>query len=413
MLLFLYICLIDLKNYMKAKLILFVLVFANLFFLTQCKKDIKTNPSEIPNNPIIEAVFGNNINLNQLENYENQPIPNYIKKDNSNQLKIINAKATLGRILFYDKKLSLDNTVSCGSCHIQKFAFGDNAIASNGVFGATTARHSMRLVNVKFAAVNKFFWDKRATTLEIQTTMPIKDHAEMGYSGQNGRPDFNALITKLDNLTYYNEMFKFAYGDKIITEIRIQECLSQFIRSIQSFDSKYDVGRAQVNSDNIDFPNFNQLENLGKNLFNTIPLLDSKGARVSGGAGCNRCHNAPEFDIQPTSLNNGIIKRINSTSLDFSVTKSPTLRNLTNIYGQINSPMMHNGELRTIDDVLNHYGNYTPPQNIMNIDGRIFNNGNGTKLNLNNNEKEALKAFLNTLSGTNIYIDKKWSNPFK
>lgn len=398
---------------MKTKLVLLVLVLTNLLFLTQCKKDKNTNPSDTPNNPIFEAVFGDNINFNQLENYENLQIPNYINKDNSNQSKIVNAKATLGRILFYDKNLSINNTISCGSCHIQKFAFGDTAVASKGVLGATTERHSMRLVNVKFAAVKSFFWDKRAVSLEIQTTMPIKDHAEMGYSGQNGRPDFNALITKLESLSYYNELFQTVYKDKKISEMKIQECLTQFIQSIQSFDSKYDVGRAQVNSDNIDFPNFNQLENLGKNLFNTIPLLDSKGARVSGGIGCNRCHKAPEFDIDPASLNNGIIKKINSTSFDFRNTKSPTLRNLTNNKGEINSPMMHNGELRTIDDVLNHYGNYTPPQNIMNIDSRIFNNGNGTKLNLTSNEIAALKAFLNTLSGTNIYVDKKWSNPFK
>ena len=216
--------------------------FAWMALLLACKKD------STPSDPFIEikATFGSRIDPNNLANYANQGKPGYILKDNTAGNNITDAKATLGRVLFYDKQLSIDNTISCGSCHIQKFAFSDTAVASLGVQNGRTARHSMRLVNARFSNEAKFFWDERAPTLEQQSTQPIQDHAEMGFSGQNGRPNLAALLSKLSGIGYYKELFQFVYGDQNITEARMQECLSQFVRSIQSFDSKYDVVRAQV-----------------------------------------------------------------------------------------------------------------------------------------------------------------------
>ncbi|MFX7858343.1 cytochrome-c peroxidase, partial [Acinetobacter baumannii] len=85
---------------------------------------------------------------------------------------------------------------------------GDNAVASTGVNG-TTGRHSMRLVNARFGNEMKFFWDERAANLEAQTTFPIQDHNEMGFSGTNGDGTLQDLIAKLQNIKYYQEMFKF------------------------------------------------------------------------------------------------------------------------------------------------------------------------------------------------------------
>ena len=96
----------------------------------------------------------------------------------------------------------------------------------------------MRLINVQFSDEVKFFWDERAETLEAQTTMPIKDHGEMGFSGENGDLSFEDLLEKLNGIGYYNELFTFAFGNSNITEDRIQQALSQFVRSIQSFDTK-------------------------------------------------------------------------------------------------------------------------------------------------------------------------------
>ena len=196
--------------------------------------------------------------------------------------------------LFYDKKLSANNTISCASCHKQQFAFGDTAVQSLGLTGGLTGRHSMRLINTRFSTEVKFFWDERASSLEDQTSRPIQDHVEMGFSGTLGDPDIDSLVRKLNDIGYYNRLFEFVYGDTVITEGRIQNALAQFIRSIQSFDSRYDAGRAMVANDGANFPNFSTLENLGKSLFLAPPPT---------GAGCQGCHRAPEFDIHPNSRN--------------------------------------------------------------------------------------------------------------
>jgi cytochrome c peroxidase len=259
---------------------------------------------------------------------------------------------------------------------------------------------------------SKFFWDERAASLEQQTTQPIKDHAEMGFSGIDGRPEFNQLMSNLSNTNYYQELFKFVYGDASINETRIQESLSHFIRSIQSFDSKYDIGRAMVNNNNQNFPNFSTQENMGKNLFNTPPVFDANSNRISGGLGCNGCHNAPEFDIDPNTGNNGIVGKLNATGIDITNTRAPTLRDLVNPSGVPNTPMMHTGIIKTLQAAIGHYGtiNIAPGNN--RLDPRLRPNGIGQKLNLTATEVNAVIAFLKTLSGTALYQDKKWSDPF-
>lgn len=395
----------------KISFFLFLIAFICLFI--ECtKKDIVAD-STTQTYPAIEKVFGTNISLSNLANYAQQTIPSYITKDNTGANTITNAKATLGRVLFYDKNLSIDNTISCASCHKQTFAFGDTAIASKGVLGGATARHSMRLINARFANEQKFFWDERAATLEIQTTKPIQDHAEMGFSNISGRPGITTLLSKLAAIDYYKELFKFVYGDTTVTEIKLQECLAQFVRSIQSFDSKYDAGRSQVPNDGVDFPNFTAQENQGKNLFNTAPVFDATSTRTSGGLGCGGCHAAPEFDINPNTGNNGIIGSINNTGIDITNTRSPSLRDLVAINGSPNTPMMHTGNLTTLQQIIGHYGNINIAIGNTNLDVKLKPNGIGQKLNLNATEVQAVIAFLKTLTGSNVYTDVKWSNPFK
>lgn len=361
--------------------------------------------------PNVVATFGTNIDLNNLENYANQSIPNYITKNNTGTNFITDKGATLGRVLFYDKNLSSNNQISCASCHQQANAFSDTKIASDGVNG-TTERHSMRLINNRFARETKFFWDERASSLEFQTTQPIRNHIEMGFSGTNGDLDFNSLITKLTAIPYYKELFNFVYGSNEITEERIQLALAQFVKSIQSFDSKYDLGRAQVTSDNVPFPNFTAQENNGKNLFLTPPVFNASGSRTGGGLGCAGCHAAPEFDIDPNSLNNGIGASINGGP-DFTITRAPSLRDLVKTNGSTNGQMMHTGVITTLQAAIGHYGNLTNAAiNNPNLDPRLKPNGFGQQLHLNATEVDAVIAFLKTLSGTNVYIDKKWSSPF-
>ena len=361
----------------------------------------------------IKITFGTAIDPNNLENYANQGKPAYILKNNLGNNTITDKTATLGRVLFYDKNLSINNTISCASCHQQNFAFGDTAIVSAGVEGGLTIRHSMRLINTRFANEAKFFWNERAVDLTTQTTMPIVDHLEMGFSGINGRGNFATLTSKLSTINYYKELFKYTFGDTIVTENRIQTSLSAFVSSIQSFDSKYDIGRAQVNNDNQPFPNFTATENQGKTLFITAPVFNAAGIRTTGGLGCNACHNAPEFDIDPNTLNNGIIGIANSANgIDITNTRAGSLRDLTNAAGAVNTPMMHTGVLRSLRAVINHYNTINLNPRNTNLDPRLRPGGNGQNLNVTEAEIAAVVAFMQTLGGTNVYVNKKWSNPF-
>ncbi len=360
----------------------------------------------------VEARFGDRIDLANLENYAGQTVPAYITKLNDGGNPITDAGATLGRVLFYDPALSIDDTISCSSCHTQSAGFSDLRVVSEGVQGGLTERHSMRLINTQFANETNFFWDERASSLEEQESQPLLSEVEHGFSGVGGRPGLTDLITKLEAIDYYEELFTFVYGDAAITEERLQLALAQFTKSIWSFDSKFDEGRAQVNADNVDFPNFTADENAGKTLYFRAP--------ANGGAGCQTCHTAPEFDISPVGRHNGVVSVANSPNeQDFTNTRSPTLRDMTNPDGVPNGPFMHDGSQPTLLDVVNHYDNIQVPtdaairQAFLNtIDPLLVDGETGQNLNLSERQKEQLIAFLNTLSGSNVYTDVKYSDPF-
>ena len=338
------------------------------------------------------------VDLINLPNYADQAIPNYVTRDNTPaDNPITDLGATLGRVLFYDTRLSTNNMISCASCHQQENAFGDFAVASTGVNG-TTNRHSMRLINNRFSQETTRFWDERSADLETQSTQPIRDHIEMGFSGENGDPDFADLATKLSDIEEYQVLFHAVFGDGTVSEDRIQRSLGQFIRSIQSFDSKYDEGRAQVNNDDATFPNFTADENAGKALF-----MNDRAA------GCATCHQAPEFDIDPDSDNNGVITSLDG-SIDLTNTRSPSLRDMVGPNGESNGAFMHDGSLATLADVVDHYD--LIPESNQNLDNRLDGRNGGQELNLSVQEKAQLVAFLETLSGTSVYEDEKFSDPF-
>lgn len=374
--------------------------------------DENDQPSDLPEEVVADDIFTiilkhftNTIDADNLSNYQNQNVPNYIREDNTRNNPIKDEIATLGRVLFYDKSLSSNNSVSCASCHQQAFAFGDQDKLSAGVNGFT-GRHSMRLINARFAEESRFFWDERAANLETQTTMPIQDHIEMGFRGTNGDDDMNMLIDKLEGIEYMPALFELAYGDESISEERMQTALAQFIRSIQSFDSKYDQGRSQQTRDDQNFSNYTAEENLGKALF-------------MGRAGCDNCHRPPEFDIDRDSRNNGVTGVAgSSTESDFSITRSPTLRDIFNSSQQLNGPLMHDASLTTMRAVVAHYNDIDVDPENRNLDRRLMGGGrngggNGQNLNLSNNDIDAIVAFIATLSGSDVYTNEKWSDPFE
>ncbi len=344
------------------------------------------------------------VDLNDLFNYEIQETPTYVSNDNTPIDNVITDKgATLGRVLFYDKNLSINSTISCASCHQQEFAFGDTALASVGVNGVTK-RHSMRLVNARYSDEEHAFWDERADSFEEQATGPIQDHVEMGFSGTLGDPGIDSLFTRLESIEHYNVLFEFVYGDLTVTEERIQKAIAQFVRSIQSFDSPYDIGRSQVETADSEFPNYTPEENMGKDLFLVSPQM--------GGAGCFRCHLGSEFSMIPDCDNNGVIGVIaHPDSIDLTVTKAPSLRDLVNPEGIFNGPFMHDGSLSNLMDVVNHYNDLEEVPENTNLHFHL--QGEGNDLDLSLEQRESLVAFLRTLTGENIYTDEKLSDPFE
>src|SRR5204863_7308531 len=152
------------------------------------------------------------------------------------------------------------------------------------------------LVNAGFA-VPRFFWDDRAPSLEDQASQPLRNAIEMGFSGTDGDANFSDLLAKMSVLPEYQMLFNAAFGSPGIDETRIQRAIAQFIRSIQSFDSKFDDGLAQG------FTNFTDSEKRGRQIF-TSP--SSSGGNSNGGGNCMFCHTDPTFS-NSSNGNNGVI----------------------------------------------------------------------------------------------------------
>jgi cytochrome c peroxidase len=316
------------------------------------------------------------------------------QEDNTpNNNSITNDGATLGRVLFYDKKISINNAVSCASCHDQSKGFSDNIALSVGFDGGLTGRNSMGLANARFYDNGRFFWDERASTLENQVLLPIQDHVEMGMT-------LEELVIKLTTEDYYKVLFRNAFGTEEITSNRISLALSQFVRSMVSYESKYDVGLQQTNNQNANFPNFTASENLGKNLF------------FSNRTRCSDCHDTNAF-VGDRARNNGLdavltdlgVGGVTGNNNDNGEFKVPSLRNI-----ELTSPYMHDGRFNTLVEVEEHYNSGV--QNSNNLDNRLRERNGIRRLNLNNQERQALVDFLIALTDDNFITDEKFSDPF-
>lgn len=307
---------------------------------------------------------------------------------------VTNNGATLGRVLFYDKNLSVNKTITCASCHNASFGFSDTAILSRGFAGGKTSRHSMSLINAKFYQRGRFFWDERAASLEEQVLMPFQDQTEMGMT-------IPTLLQRVREQAYYAPLMSNAFGDTITNANRIALALSQFVRSIVSSNSKYDEGRAQANNLVANFANFTAEENEGKRIFIT-PVQN-------GGAGCFGCHTTEAF-VGPNNgpRNNGLDANTNNDQgAGQGRFKTHTLRNIA-----LTAPFMHDGRFNSLEQVVEHYNSGVKAH--PNLDNALKNpNGDPLRLNLTNAQKASLVAFLKTLTDPTIATNTKWSNPFK
>lgn len=343
-------------------------------FLSGLKAD-NTKPEPYP--LVYPANFGGRIN---------------VPKDNPTTIEGVR----LGRMLFYEKKLSADNTLSCASCHQQKLAFTDGKALSTGVDKSLTSRNSMALVNLLW--VRNFFWDGRSASLEEQAVFPMTNAHEMGQS-------LEASVRKLQQTAGYPMLFKGAFGSDTIDADKIKKALAQFERTLISADSPYDRYLAGTYQ-----PTPQELRGIA--LFMDAPAPE-RGIR---GANCGHCHGGPKtfkelfhnngLDAEPKDIGREAISQQTGDKGRFRV---PTLRNIA-----LTAPYMHDGRFRTLAEVLEHYNEHIQESPSLSSFLRGVSNETGGKtLLLTQAEKADILAFLHMLTDTTFINNPAFSDPNK
>ena len=301
----------------------------------------------------------------------------------------------LGRHLFFDKRLSGDNTQSCASCHNQSLAFTDNGRRySVGITGAVGTKNSMPLFNLTWS--NRFFWDGRASSLRQQVLLPIEDPIEMHDNLAN-------VVGELERTPIYPAMFGKAFGDESINAERVAKALEQFVLSIVSTDSKFD--RFRIN------PILNPLtpsEQRGLDLF--MREFSPPGSNRPKGADCFHCHGTHLFTVN-NFTNNGLdanpalgFQLVTSNPHDRGKFKTPSLRNVA-----LTAPYMHDGRFNTLEEVIEHYNSGLQASPTIDINLK----STGIGLGLSAQDKADLVAFLHTLTDTVFTNNPAYANPFE
>lgn len=344
------------------------------------------------------------IDFAQVANYAAPPLPAYFDGtvaalDNSPASNPGDDRvATLGRVLFYDLRLSTNNRSSCAACHQQRIGFTDPLRFSNGISTAgTTDFHAMRLGNLRYWRPGSAFWDRRMPTAEAQASQPLHSLVEMGWGETAGGID--ALLRKMAATAYYPDLFAWAFGSATISEPRIQQALAQFVRAMVSHDSRWDAGYARVFSPtapnralDVDLPNFTAQENHGRHLFMTS--VDQ------GGAGCASCHRPPTFALAADARSNGL------DAGETRLFKAPSLRSVG-----LSGPYMHDGRFATLAEVIDFYASGI--QDGPALDPRLRDGGAPRRLHLDATDRAALVAFLKTLDDPVLTTDPRFGDPFR
>ncbi len=316
--------------------------------------------------------------------------PRYIPENNPLTVEGV----ALGRKLFYDPILSADSTLACAGCHNQSAAFTDNGKpVSVGVNKMAGTRNSMPLFNLVY--VDDLFWDGAARGLEDQALEPVPNHKEMDLPWEDA-------ICRLMNHEEYRKDFYTAFGIETITKEDVVNAIAQFERTIISGESVYDLSQTPGTGVSLDDKARN-----GELLF------------FSEGGDCFHCHNNSQYLFSTnTFANNGLdftatlddfedngLGKVTGNPEDNGKFRIPTLRNIA-----LTGPYMHDGRFETLEEVLEHYS--TGIQASPNIDPIIaskFPNG----LNLTEQEKEMILAFLYSLTDTSFVNNPAYSNPFE
>lgn len=286
------------------------------------------------------------------------------------------AKIELGKKLFYDKKLSKNDSISCASCHNPQFAFADSSAFSKGIMGKLpdTTRNASALFNLAYDTA--FFWDGRVSSLEEQAIQPILNKDEMGLNESE-------LLQKLNNDKEYIEFFKAAF-DTIPTNENLKKAIASFVRTLISGNSRYDMYQRG------DKKALNQSEINGMQMF-----FDET-------ADCHHCHDGYNFTNHGFANNgsqrgNSDIGKMGVTGneQDLGKFKVPSLRNVA-----LTAPYMHDGSFKTLEEVVENYNSGGL--------GHINQNVHIHKLNLSATQKSDLIAFLKALTDSSFIENKKY-----
>ncbi|MBX2872114.1 MAG: c-type cytochrome [Saprospiraceae bacterium] len=376
-------------------------------FLSACQED-KVVITKADYTDAEYEVLARTLNLPRERADYSVKLPLHMARQGAAAPVVSSAKATLGAVLFYDTKLSANNTVSCASCHKQSLAFSDDVALSKGFNGELTKRNSLALGSAPNFEVSyngtsfssqtaAFFWDERAHSIQEQSILTLQDDIEMGM-------DLDELKNRLESIPYYNILFTKAFGSGAVTPDRVTDALQQFINGFISGSSRFDEGLNRSTSDPFaNFAEFTAQENLGKTLFNT---------------NCSSCHGADFTSVVETVANNGLEMEYADqgigarTRLDFDngKFKVPFLRNIA-----LTGPYMHDGRFATLKEVIDHYSEGIQAHENLDIRLRtgFEQNGEPLKMNFNEEEKAALVAFLHTLTDYQFIQDERFADPFK
>lgn len=304
----------------------------------------------------------------------------------------------LGHYLFFDPRLSKDNTISCSTCHLPEFGFSDPDRVSVGVGGALGRRHSMKLFNLAWS--KQFFWDGRATTLREQALHPVEDPNEMNTT-------WPEVLVKLQADERYQEKFKKAFGTELMTKELVAKALEQYVKTLVVANSPFDKfirGEGEISA----------AAKRGYTIFNNET------------ADCFHCHSTPELFVHPAQVfsNNGLdlvdntegfadkgLGEFTGNAKDNGVFKIPSLRNLI-----MTAPYMHDGRFNTLEEVIDFYNegpNRSPsldPIMIVEANRRVLEH-NRWGLGLTEGDKEDLKAYLLSLTDSTYLSNPHFLKP--
>jgi cytochrome c peroxidase len=305
-----------------------------------------------------------------------------------------NAGATLGRVLFYDKRLSSTNMLSCSSCHVQSHGFASPERFNSGALGVPLKRNAMALANVRYQLHESWFSDMRVHALRDLVLMPIENSEELGNS-------LELLEAKLAATDFYPALFEDAFGTPQVTRERISRALAQFMQALISYRAKVDRALNPMTNDPWDpLSALNPQELRGFEIFST---------------NCSLCHEVHAqtnvwqanngLDVVPADpgVQNEALRRDGSTG----VFKAASLRNIA-----LTAPYMHDGRFNTLREVIDHYDHGIKDSPNLDVILRDF-NFQPRRMNFTEADKDALEAFLRTFTDDEFLNDPKFSDPFE